>query len=127
MPEFVTIAQALRLHQRQIARYGGEPGVRDMGLLESALAMPMQGFGGQYLHETIPEMAGAYLFHICCNHPFMDGNKRVATGVAILFLQANGINVHFDHDELIAFVLAVASGQASKDDASAFFRRHIPG
>ena len=79
-PRFLSVADVLGFHEDQLANYGGAPGVRDMGLLESAVAMPMAGFGDQYLHADLFEMAAAYLYHIVCNHPFVDGNKR--TGAA---------------------------------------------
>jgi death-on-curing protein len=80
----------LSIHARQIERFGGTPGVRDEGLLESALAQPQATFGGQFLHPTISEQAAAYLYHIAMNHPFIDGNKRTAFAVTDTFLRLNG-------------------------------------
>ncbi len=72
---FLTLEDALALHASRIARYGGSLGLRDLGLLESALAVPSATFGGQFLHGSLSEMAAAYLFHLVKNHPFVDGNK----------------------------------------------------
>ena len=80
LPLFLDLDFVLRIHLSLIERYGGEPGVRDIGLLHSAIAMPQASFGGEFLHEDLFEKAAAYLFHIVQNHPFMDGNKR--TGAA---------------------------------------------
>ena len=68
-PEFLSLAEALEIHRDQIERYGGNTGIRDLGLLQSALAMPAAGFGERYLHTDLFEMAAAYLFHIVQNHP----------------------------------------------------------
>ncbi|HEU4394714.1 MAG TPA: Fic family protein, partial [Planctomycetota bacterium] len=72
-PDFLGLDEVLEIHRDQIARYGGRPGVRDMGLLESALAMPRAGAAGQWFHADLHEMAAAYLFHIAQNHPIVDG------------------------------------------------------
>ncbi|MFK7788696.1 MAG: type II toxin-antitoxin system death-on-curing family toxin [Phycisphaeraceae bacterium] len=82
---FVEIEEALRIHNRQVDRFGGDDGIRDRGLLESALATPRASFGGAFVHEDVIAMAGAYLFHLCKNHPFVDGNKRVALAVMLYF------------------------------------------
>lgn len=76
--EFLTLADILIIHKNQIELYGGEDGIRDISLLLSALAMPNSTFNGNYLHSDIFHMAAAYIYHICKNHPFIDGNKRVA-------------------------------------------------
>lgn len=74
---FLTVDDVLTLHADQIARFGGRAGIRDIGLLESALGMPLATFQSEFLHPSLAEMAAAYLFHIARNHPFLDGNKRV--------------------------------------------------
>jgi death on curing protein len=96
--------------------------VRDAGLLESAVAMPGAGFGGQYLHRDVPEMAAAYQFHLAQNHPFFDGNKRVAAIAAAVFLRLNGWELTADPDDFYRVTLAVADGSADKSAAAAFFR-----
>jgi death-on-curing protein len=120
--EFLGIDDVLEIHRDQIEHYGGSLGIRDMGLLQSAVAMPVAGFGDQYLHQDIFEMAAAYLFHITQNHPFVDGNKRTGVVAAILFLAMNDIEFIVDEDELEVFVRSVATGQSDKTDAAAFFR-----
>jgi fido (protein-threonine AMPylation protein) len=84
-PIFLTPAQVLALHRRTIERHGGDPGLRDAGLLDSAIAQPMAMYDGQFLHEGLAEMAAAYLFHLAMNHPFVDGNKRIAALAYRLF------------------------------------------
>src|SRR5476651_2345346 len=77
-PKFLTVDQVIALHKLQINQFGGSHGVRDEGLLLSALGQPESGFGDQYLHKDLYEMAAAYLFHLVKNHAFHDGNKRIA-------------------------------------------------
>lgn len=124
-PLFLGLEEVLELHQFQIEHYGGEPGVRDLGLLQSALAMPQAGFGDQYLHQDLFEMGAAYLFHVVQNHPFLDGNKRTGTDVALTFLKSNGMEVVADPDDLADMTLAVATGKLKKADIAAFFRKHV--
>jgi death-on-curing protein len=89
-PIFLHLEDVLALHARSIELFGGSLGVRDIGLLQSALAVPEASCAGELLHPTIHEMAAAYLFHLCKNHPFLDGNKRAATAAALVFLEING-------------------------------------
>jgi len=124
---FVQIEEALRIHARQVDRFGGDPGVRDRGLLESALAMPRASFSGQFVHEDLPAMAGAYLYHLCKNHPFMDGNKRVALAVTLYFLTRNGAPLDVENDTLQDHVLAVASGEMTKEQVTAYLREVLGG
>src|SRR4030066_1171106 len=91
--DFLTLAEVVEIHTDQIKRYGGSDGVRDMSLLSSAVAMPYASFSGSFLHADIYEMAAAYAFHICQNHPFVDGNKRTALAAALVFLEMNGISI----------------------------------
>lgn len=93
MVQFLSLDDVLESHAEQIAAYGGSDGIRDVGLLESALAQPAAMFGGQYLHVDVFGMAAAYLFHIVKNHPFLDGNKRVGLEAALLFLEINGLSI----------------------------------
>jgi death-on-curing protein len=92
-PDFLTLEEVLEIHSTQLARFGGAAGVRDVGLLESALSQPQASFGGQYVHEDLFEMASAYLFHVVSNHPFVDGNKRAGLLSALVFLDINGIEI----------------------------------
>lgn len=123
-PTFLSLHDVLSIHQEQLKLYGGTAGVRDMGLLESAIAMPGAGFGDEYLHKDIHEMAAAYLFHIVQNHPFLDGNKRAGAVTALAFLEVNGIAFEVTNDQLVEIVLAVAEGKTQKPEIAAFFREH---
>jgi len=123
--QFLSLAQVLEIHQDQIVRYGGAPGTRDLNVLTSALSMPMAAFGGDFLHTTIFEMAAAYLFHIAQNHPFVDGNKRVGTMAAYVFLALNRYDLEAPPDELADIVLAVARGELTKSDIALFLRDHL--
>lgn len=123
-PAFLSLDEVLEIHRDQMEKYGGEASVRDLGLLQSALAMPSAAFGGQYLHADLHEMAAAYLFHIARNHPFVDGNKRTGGVAAIVFLALNDVEV--DADELVfeSLVRDVAEGKADKAAIAEFFRQH---
>ena len=122
---FLTVDQVLEIHRRVIGEYGGDPSVRDRGLLESAVMMPSARFGGEFLHKTIPDMAAAYLFHICRNHAFVDGNKRTALASAEVFLLLNDMGIHVPDDELVELTLGVASGQTAKKEVEEFFRHKV--
>lgn len=117
---FLTIEDVLRLHAFAIEDQGGDPSMRDRGLLESALAMPRQQFGGEFLHTGIPAMAAAYAFHICKNHAFIDGNKRAATAAMIAFLSDNGWSFDAQADVAEPVILALASGSLGKDELTAW-------
>lgn len=119
--QFLTLDEALAIHAHQIVRYGGALGVRDRGLLESALAMPAASFSGQVLHASVAEQAAAYLFHLVRNHPFVDGNKRVGLACSLAFLRLNGIRVRASDDDLVDLVIGVAEGRRSKADVAVFF------
>ena len=123
-PVFLSLAEVLEIHRDQIERYGGHAGLRDLGLLQSALAMPAAGFGGRYLHSDLVEMAAAYLFHIVQNHPFIDGNKRTGTVAAILFLSLNGIELQADETQLEQLLIDVAKGKAGKGSVADFLRKN---
>jgi len=113
-PVFLSLDEVLEIHEQQIERYGGSEGLRDSAGLESAVAMPQAIFGGEFLHTSIPAMAAAYLFHLCQNHPFVDGNKRVGANAAIAFLLMNDWEPTFTAEELVDLALAVASGGLGK-------------
>ena len=121
-PEFLTLDEVVAIHRDQIERYGGSLGVRDWGLLQSAIAMPSATFGGQFLHSDLCEMAAAYLFHNVQNHPFIDGNKRVGAMAADIFLALNEARLVADEVDYADLVLSVARGETSKSAAAEFFR-----
>jgi death on curing protein len=122
VPDFLSLEDVLSLHADQVALYGGCHGVRDLGLLESAIAQPQATFGGQHLHKDLFEMAAAYLFHIVQNHPFLDGNKRTGALAALVFLDWNGIEIDAPKGSLYEMTMSVASGQAGKAQIAEFFR-----
>jgi death-on-curing protein len=121
-PVFLTLDEVLEIHRDQVAQYGGSEGVRDIGLLNSAIAMPTATFGGQFLHSDLYEMAAAYLFHLVQNHPFVDGNKRVGAAVANVFLFLNDVHFAPDEDEFTELVLGVATGGVKKAEIAEFLR-----
>jgi death-on-curing protein len=123
-PEFLEIEDVLQIHADQIERYGGLQGLRDLGLLTSAVAMPKAMYAGIFLHEDIYAMAAAYLFHITRNHPFLDGNKRAGAASALVFLDIHGIEVSAPEDDLYNLVIGVATGSVDKPTIAAFFREH---
>jgi len=122
MTEFLTRDLVEAMHAEQIRLHGGAPGLRDEGMLESALARPLQKTA--YSQPDVFELAAAYLFGIAKNHPFVDGNKRSALATADLFLYLNGWSLEADFNDLIQFVLMVAAGQIDEVGATAFFRDH---
>ncbi|HUT53869.1 MAG TPA: type II toxin-antitoxin system death-on-curing family toxin [bacterium] len=124
VPTFLDLDEVLDIHRDQIERYGGSDGVRDLGLLESALAMPQAGFGDQFFHADIYEMAAAYLFHIVKNHPFVDGNKRAGAVAAYVFLKLNGYSLTASGAAFEKMVRQAAQGKADKTGAAEFFRKH---
>lgn len=122
-PRFLTLSEVVLILEDQIRHYGGEFGVRDLFLLSSALAMPQAQFSGSYLHETIFDQAAAYAFHICQNHPFVDGNKRVGLATALVFLKLNGYEIEDPEEKLYEVMMSVAEGKAPKDEIATVFRR----
>jgi death-on-curing protein len=121
---FLTLDDILESHQNQIDTYGGSHGIRDIGLLESAIAQPEASFGGEYLHADIFEMAAAYVYHLVMNHPFVDGNKRVGLEAALIFLEMNNENLNASDEELVDLVLKTTAGQIGKRQIAEFFQSH---
>lgn len=113
-PVFLTLAEIVDIHSNQIELYGGQNGVRDFGLLQSALAQPEASFADQWLHDDIYSMAAAYAFHICQNHPFFDGNKRTALASALVFLELNDISLNDPKGKLLKAMLNMAKGTFGK-------------
>lgn len=124
-PYFLSMEQILRLHASLIETYGGAAGIRDVGLLQSALAMPQASFGGQVLHPTVFDQASAYLYHLVQNHPFIDGNKRIGAAAALVFLAMNDIQIASDEDGLVALTLSVACGETGKTTIAQWFKDHL--
>ena len=114
----------LAFHQDQLEKYGGKPGVRDEKLLESALAQSQTSFGGEYAHEDLFQMAAAYGFHLCRNHPFFDGNKRTALIAMYMFLYANGYQMKADKKSLFAIIMDLANGKVKKEELAEYVKKH---
>ena len=123
IPEFLDIEDMLELHTLQLARYGGADGVRDRGLLESALAQAQATFDGEFVHPDLFAMAAAYLFHVVQNHPFVDGNKRTGLLAALVFLDLNGIAITHGSPGLYDLTLGVAEGRVTKITVAETLRR----
>lgn len=123
-PGFLSLDEVLALHEDQIRRYGGAIGFRDVRLLSSAGATPRATFDGELLHESLFEMAAAYLHHLAKNHPFVDGNKRTALAACLAFLWLNDHELEAGEDELTELVLGVAAGRVSKAQVAVFLEDH---
>ncbi len=122
---FLTVDIVLSIHQKLIEEFGGGAGIRDNGLLEAAAAMPKQRFSGALLHNNLAEQAAAYLYHLCCNHAFIDGNKRTALAAAEFFLLLNERQLNATNDELYEITMGVANGTVDKKYLTEFFRQHV--
>jgi len=108
--------QILLLHRDLIDTFGGGHGVRDYGLLDSALASPFQTFGGQYLLPSLQEKAVRLGFGLIMNHPFLDGNKRIGTHIMLTTLALNGVELEYTQKELYEIILKVAASEASYEE-----------
>ena len=122
---FLTVDVVLDIHRRMIEEFGGDGSIRDRGLLEAAIAMPQQRFGGKLLHEDMAGQAAAYLYHICCNHAFVDGNKRTAMAAAEFLLLLNEAKLLATNDELYELTMGVAKGSVDKKTVTVFFQEHV--
>jgi len=123
-PLFLTLDEGLSLHAEQIRLFGGSSGLRDLGLLQSAMGSVEATFGGAFLHETIFSMAATYLYAILRNHPFIDGNKRTAVAAALIFLELNGVEVDAEEDAFYDMVIGVVEGDVSKAAVTVFLEEH---
>jgi death on curing protein len=122
-PRWLDADVALAVHDRQLAEHGGGTGVRDQGMLESALARPINAWG--YGVDDPAALAAAYAFGVARNHPFIDGNKRTAWVLARLFLALNGYQLRFAAGDAIAAMLALAAGELSEEEMADWFRTHL--
>lgn len=122
-PRWVAERSALALHDRQLSEHGGPEGLRDAGMLASALARPLNQWA--YGEDDLCALAAAYAFGIARNHPFADGNKRTAWVVARLFMRKNGLDLRYGEREAIAIVLALAAGELGEAELAEWFRTHL--
>ena len=114
-PDFLTVEDVLDLHAVQLERYGGSAGIRDAGLLESAVMTPRASFGGEYVHADLFQMAAAYAFHIAENQPMVDGNKRTGLASALVFLAINGYDVPDPKGELYTAMIDISARRLNKE------------
>lgn len=122
----LTIDIVLEIHAAAITDFGGSEGLRDRALLESAVAAPQATYGGESVYADVPEMAAAYLFYICRNHPFIDGNKRAALGACLVFLRLNGYQPAPDGPEWEQLTLDVAASRLDRAATTARLRALLP-
>jgi len=122
----LTVDIVREIHAEAIAQFGGSGGVRDLALLESAVAAPQAILGGKSPYKDIIELAAAYLFYLCRNHPFLDGNKRTALGACIVFLRLNRIDPVPDNPAWEHLTLDVAASKIDRDTATSRLRELIP-
>lgn len=124
MIKFLPVEMVILYHDKLVEKYGGLKGIRDMGLLLSALEMPKSSMFGVDLHPTLFDKASAYLYHIVCNHPFNDGNKRTGGLTAAIFLEINGKNTDFSDEEYEQLIIKVAKGESKKENIARFFENY---
>ena len=115
--QFLSVENVVQIYEETMEADGGLAGVRDYGLLESAVMTPQAQFGGQYLHESVDAMAAAYLYHIAQGHALLDGNKRTAVLAALVFLDNNGFAITASNADIVEIGLTVASGERKKQAA----------
>jgi death on curing protein len=123
----LSVETVREIHAVALKKFGGSEGVRDENLLASAVLTPQSSFGGKSPYSDIVEVAAAYLYYLCGNHPFVDGNKRTAMMAAIVFLRLNGIEPAADSDEWEAFLLDVASSKLDRDATTNRLRKLLRG
>src|SRR5207253_8709962 len=120
-----SVEQILQIHEAQIEKFGGAPGLRDPGALESAVARPAMTFGGEDLYPDVPSKAAALMHSLVMNHAFVDGNKRVGVTSADLLLRLNGYRLHASDPELGELTLTVARGELDAEALAIWFRQRI--
>ena len=124
-PKFITLDEVLDIHTDQISSFGGSVGIRDEGLLESALAQPQVTYAGELLHPTIHEQAAAYLYHLAKNHAFVDGNKRIALATVNAFLKLNGYKLTLSKAKTEQLVIDVVESKVSKEELFVVFENYV--
>lgn len=122
--KYLTAEQVLFIHSRLIDETGGSHGIRDIGLLQSAVSRPMATFGGEDLYPDIFHKVAALMESLIKNHPFIDGNKRTAISSTGIFLRMNGYSLETSQKELEGFTLDMATGKVSAADAAKWFKQY---
>jgi death-on-curing protein len=122
---YLSVEQVRALHADQVRVYGGATGLRDKGALESALARPAMTFGGEDLYDDLASKASALMHSLVLNHPFLDGNKRVAAHAAILFVELNGQTFLATPGEVVEMTIAVAKGNVAVEALTIWFRQRL--
>lgn len=122
--KLISKRQVLLLHQHLIDETGGSPGLRDEGLLESALNAPFQSFGDTSAYPSLQQKAARLCYGLVKNHPFIDGNKRIGAHVMLVFLALNGIELSYTQQELVNIILQVAAGEKSYEALLAWVLAH---
>jgi death-on-curing protein len=122
----LTVEIVREIHSEAIACFGGSDGLREPALLESAVAAPQATYGGRSPYADLAEMAAAYLFYICRNHPFVDGNKRAALGACLVFLRLNGIEPEADGPKWEELTMDVAASRLDRDQTTGRLRQLLP-
>ena len=122
MTQYLTPEQVLFLHSRLMAETGGGQGIRDLGMLLSALGRPKATFEGNELYPDLFSKAAALMDSLVRNHPFVDGNKRTAISATVLFLRLNGYRLGVENDEMVRFTMACAQSQVSLEEISDWFK-----
>lgn len=121
---FLSVEHVIALHDTLIEEFGGTYGLRDKGLLESAVTQPRQSFGGEDLYPSLFDKAAAYAFFISENQPFLDGNKRTAATVAGVFLDLNGYEIDCAQGQIYEMMMQLANKAIPRDDLAAWFSRN---
>jgi len=121
----LTTNEVISIHDKLVKTTGGSPGLRDIGLLDSAVMSCLQTFGGDDIYPTVVEKAARMAYSICKNHPFIDGNKRVAVTALLVTLRMNDITIMFTQDELITLGLSLADGSITYDDIVSWVNNHV--
>jgi death on curing protein len=122
----LTVEVVQEIHAEAIGQFGGSAGIREMALLESAVAAPQASFGGESVYTDLAEVAAAYLFFLCRNHPFVDGNKRAALGSCIIFLRLNGVEPQSDSEAWEDLTLDVAASRIDREQTTTRLRALLP-
>jgi death on curing protein len=124
MIKFLDKETVLYFHSDQIKIYGGSYGIRDENLLESALARPKATLEGKYLHKNIFEKSAAYGYHLCKNHPFIDGNKRIALIAMVTLLYVNGYELKISEKEIYLLIMGIANNSISKKELTDYIKKN---